>query len=326
MAVQEVLKKTPAGLYCPAGDFTIDPQKPVERALVTHAHADHARPGMGAYLCARSGAELLRLRVDKTAPIEQLPFGKPLRIGGATISFHPAGHILGSAQVRVEVDGRVAVVTGDHNAAQEHLTAEPFTPVPCHLLVTETTFALPIYRWQPQAVIIHEIEEWWRRNQEKGRTSVIACYPLGKTQRLLQALDPEIGPIAILGNGKTFLEAYRRQGVDLPEPFDLKEGTAKEFKGIGLVLVSASGQEPVLLKKLSPFSLAGTSGWLQVRGVRRNSEYDRGFVLSDHSDWPALLKVIKSSRAEQIWPVHGQGEALMRYLQEHPSLAEVDCL
>lgn len=312
----DILQLTREGLYCPAGDFHVDPWKPVPRAVVTHAHADHARGGMAAYICSATGEGLLRQRVGKESIITALPFGEFKEFGAARVSLHPAGHVLGSAQVRIEVGGQVTVVTGDHNATHRHATAEPFEPVPCDTLITESTFGLPIYQWPEPEAVMAEIHGWWRRNQAAGRTSILPCYPLGKTQRILAALDPETGPIAVVGNARGFLPFYEAAGIRFPETIDLSPETVPEIKGRGLVLISFAGQEPALLRRLQPLSHGAASGWMQIRGVRRSRDFDRGFVLSDHSDWPGLLRCVRESGARRIGVTHGQTDAFSRYLSE----------
>ncbi len=310
------LRLDAAGLQCPAGGFHIDPWGPAAVAVITHAHADHARPGMGRYLCAASCAPLLRERVGKEAAITPLAFGEAVTLGRARLSLHPAGHILGSAQVRIEAGGVVAVVTGDHNATHAHAAAEPFTAVPCDLLVTESTFALPVYQWPEPAAVLEEIHRWWRANREGGRVSVLPCYPLGKTQRVLAGLEPAAGPVAVAGPARVFIPHYERAGVRFPPFLDLTEETVAELKGRGLVFISASGQEPALLRRLEPLSWGAASGWMRIRGVRRGRDLDRGFVLSDHSDWHGLLRCVRESGARRVGVTHGHAEVFARYLRE----------
>jgi len=312
----DILQKTSVGLYCPAGDFHVDPWRPVPRALITHAHSDHARSGTECYDCTDSGASLLRQRVGKDALINPHPYGSEFRLGAATVSLHPAGHILGSAQVRITVGDQTWVITGDHNATHSHLAAEPFEPVPCDVLITETTFGLPVYQWPSPEQVMEDIHLWWRGNQAAGRTSVLPCYPLGKTQRILAALNPQIGPIAVAGSGKAFLPLYEAEGVRFPDVLDLTDESVGELKGKGLVLISFAGQEPRQLKRLQPLSFGAASGWMQIRGVRRSRDFDRGFVLSDHSDWPGLLRCVKASGARRVGVTHGQVDVFARYLNE----------
>lgn len=306
----------PEGLYCPAGDFYIDPWRPVARAVITHAHSDHGRPGMAAYWCSSTTEPLLRQRVGRESRIQGHPFGESFALGRALISLHPAGHVLGSAQIRIEVGSRVAVVTGDHNASHIHGAAEPYEPVPCDLFITESTFGLPIYRWQPWQQTLAEIHDWWRLNRAAGRTSILPCYPLGKTQRILAALDPAAGPIGVNGAALPMLEHYHRAGVALPEVIDDVPGNLDTLRGRGLVLVSFAAREPAWLRKLQPLSFGTASGWMQVRGNRHQAGADRGFVLSDHSDWEGILQAVKASGARRVGVTHGQVHALSRYLRE----------
>lgn len=271
---------------------------------------------MGHYICSRSGEALLRQRVGKSVDLTSLPFGEARSIGGVELSLHPSGHILGSAQVRIAHRGTVAVVTGDHNATHAHGAAEPYEPVPCDLLITESTFGLPIYQWPAPETVIGDIHRWWRGNQAAGRTSILPCYPLGKSQRILSALDPATGPIAVTGPARAFLPLYEAAGMRFPESVDLSGETAGDLKGRGLVIVSFSGQEPALLKRLQPLSFGAASGWMQIRGVRRSRDFDRGFVLSDHSDWSGLLRCVRESGARRVGVTHGQTETFARYLRE----------
>lgn len=312
----DILQLSSAGLYCPAGGFHIDPWKRAPLAVVTHAHSDHARSGMGAYIGSAAGEALLRKRVGQGIELTALAFGEPLTVGEVTLSLHPAGHVLGSAQVRIEHKGQVTCVTGDHNATHAHPAAEPFEPVPCDLLITESTFGLPVYRWPAQEQVMEDIHEWWRKNQAAGRTSILPCYPLGKTQRILSALDAGTGPIALAGPGRAFLPIYEEAGVVFPPCLNLTEATVPELKGKGLVLVSFAGQEPALLKRLQPLSYGAASGWMQIRGVRRSRDFDRGFVLSDHSDWEGLLRCVRESGARRVGVTHGQTDVFARYLRE----------
>ena len=269
---------------------------------------------MEAYWCAASGEELLRLRVGREAVVNALPYGASTTMGEVRLSFHPAGHVLGSAQVRVEGQGEVAVVTGDHNATHAHAAAAPFEPVPCDTLITECTFGLPIYQWPDPDEVWEDLRQWWRRNRERGRTSILPCYPLGKTQRVLAALAGEEAPIALHGNGRSFLPHYASAGIRFPDLTGLDEAGLRTLKGNGLVLISFAGNEPAFLKKLGNLSFGAVSGFMQVRGMRRNRDFDRGFVLSDHSDWHGLLRCVRASGARRIGVTHGQTDAFARYL------------
>lgn len=317
---QGILEITRAGLFCRAGGFHIDPWKPVPLAVITHAHSDHARSGMEGYICSGSGESLLRQRVGRAARIEAVPFGQVITVGDVELSLHPAGHILGSSQVRMAVNGEVIVVTGDHNASHVHGAAETFEPVACDTLITECTFGLPVYQWPDPAAVMEEIHRWWKSNRDRNRTSILPCYPLGKTQRILSELDPDCGPIAVSGSARPFIPMYKAAGVRFPTFLDLTEESIRDIRGGGLVLVSFAGKEPPLLERLQPLSQAVASGWMRIRGVRRSRNLDRGFVLSDHSDWNGLLRCILESGATRVGLTHGQTEVLSRYLREEHSL------
>jgi putative mRNA 3-end processing factor len=311
-----LLQVTERGLYCAAGDFYIDPWQPVTRAVITHAHGDHARPGSQRYLTTPSGAGMLRMRVDSSARIVTQPFGEPLMVNGVRVSLHPAGHLLGSAQVRIEHRGEVWVVSGDYKTEID-ATCEPFELVPCHTFITESTFGLPIYRWRPQAKIFAEINQWWRQNQEQGRTSILFAYALGKAQRLLAGVDASIGPILIHGAVHRFVQAYRRAGVAQPTTLYADSEAARRYRGAALVIAPPmAAASSGWLRKFGTTSLAFASGWMQIRGARRRRAIDRGFVLSDHADWDGLLSTIKATGAQQIGVTHGYTSILVRYLRE----------
>jgi putative mRNA 3-end processing factor len=302
-----LLELRESGLYCPEGDFYVDPWAPVERAIVTHAHSDHSFPGSRHYLTARQGEPLLRLRVGPDASIRGVDYGDAFTIGSVRVSLHPAGHILGSAQVRLERRGEVWVVSGDYKLAADP-TCTPFEPVRCHTLVTEATFALPIFRWRPQAEVFHQIHDWWRANQEAGKTSLLFAYALGKAQRVLAGLDPSLGPIAVHESAEVFNRIYRSQGIPLPE-----SRTGKQ----ALVIAPPDCRGSAWERSLGKLSTAMASGWMRIRGTRRRRSLDRGFVLSDHADWPELLQAIDASGAEEIWVTHGYRAPLVRWLEEH---------
>lgn len=306
---------TDRGLYCARGDFYIDPWRPVDRAVVTHAHSDHATPGSERYLCSQIGVEVLRPRVQTGAKIQGLGYGLSTTLNGINISLHPAGHLLGSAQVRVEHAGRVEVVTGDYKT-QVDATCAAFEPVRCHRLITECTFGLPIYAWRPEAEIASQINAWWRENQAVGRTSVVFAYALGKAQRVLSLIDRSLGDVVVHGSVKRFVEVYRKAGVDMPEVNTSTAESRKTVKGKGLVVAPPSVLGTPWLKKFAPSSLAFASGWMMVRGNRRRRGVDRGFVLSDHVDWPGLLDTIKATGCESVGATHGYTGVLARYLRE----------
>jgi putative mRNA 3-end processing factor len=310
-----ILDLTADGLYCAAGDFHVDPWRPVARAVITHGHADHARWGSSSYLAAAAGAPIFKTRLGTTAPIQFLPYGEQVRMGDATVSLHPAGHIPGSAQVRIEVAGEVMVVSGDYKTEPDP-TCTPFEPVKCHTFVTESTFGLPIYRWRPQSEIFAQINAWWRANQEAGRASLLYGYALGKAQRMLAGVDPTIGPICSHGAVFRLNRDYRELGIPLPDTcrvLDMDKGTDwSRF----LVIAPPSAHGTPWMRRFGAVSTAFASGWMQVRGTRRRRAVDRGFVLSDHVDWPALLQTIEATGAEEVWVTHGYTTAVTRWLNE----------
>ncbi len=311
----DLLQVGPSGLWCPAGGFHVDPWRPVERAVVTHAHADHARPGSEAYLASASGEALLRERLGDVT-LETLAWGERRRIGDVTVSLHPAGHVWGSAQVRVEREGEVWVVTGDYKVHGDPV-AEPFELVPCHTLVSECTFGLPIYRWPEPESVYRAIDAWWRENREAGRTSVLFAYSLGKAQHVLGAVDASQGPLLCHGAVERMNEAHRRAGVALPDTRYADAAAARATRGEALVIAPpSSGGRPGWLRKFGPTSTAFASGWMQVRGVRRRRAADRGFVLSDHADWNGILQVVRESGAERVGLTHGKTAPMVRYLRE----------
>lgn len=310
-----LVEETEQGLYCRRGGFHIDPWQGVERAVITHAHSDHARWGSRHYLCAESGQHVLRARLGEDISLQTLAYGEKIVIGGVTVSLHPAGHVLGSAQVRIEANGDVWVITGDYKT-QPDRTCEPFELVPCRTLVTESTFGLPIYRWRPQQEVMDQINRWWRENQERGWTSVLYAYALGKAQRLLGGIDPTIGPILLHGSIPKLNAAYAAAGIQLPPAQHATAELAREHQGRALLIAPPSAAGTPWLKKFAPYSDAMASGWMQIRGTRRRRAMDRGFVLSDHADWTGLLATISASGAERIGVTHGYAGVMARWLQE----------
>lgn len=310
-----ILKNTNRGLYCPEGDFYIDPWKPVDRAIVTHAHSDHARWGMGRYLCSKESERVMRVRLGDEARIDTLDFGEEISMNGVKVSLHPAGHILGSAQVRVEHNGFVAVVSGDYKTEPD-VTCTPYESVRCNLFVTESTFGLPIYQWCSQEQVVAQINDWWRSNQEAGKCSILMGYALGKAQRALARLDPSIGPIFLHGAVHRLTDAYRKTGIVLPETKVVGDVDRKFDWTKAIVLAPPSANATPWLRRFGDISTAFMSGWMAIRGARRRRAVDRGFVLSDHVDWPSLLQSIFASKAEQVWVTHGYTGVVAKYLEE----------
>ncbi|HYW57181.1 MAG TPA: ligase-associated DNA damage response exonuclease [Polaromonas sp.] len=305
----------PEGLYCPAGDFYIDPWKPVDRAIITHAHSDHARVGHGHYMAHTDSEGTLRTRLGEIT-LQTLPYGETIEHRGVQVSLHPAGHVLGSAQVRLAHGGRVWVASGDYKTEADG-TCAPFEPVPCDTFITESTFGLPIYRWPTQTELFAGINQWWRRNADEGRASVLLCYAFGKAQRILHGVDASIGPIVVHGAVEPLNAVYRAAGVNLPPTFrvtDLEVTTQTLQRS--LVLAPPSAQGTPWMKRFGNYSDAFASGWMQLRGTRRRRGVDRGFVMSDHADWPGLQSAIAATGAERVFVTHGSVAVMVRWLTE----------
>lgn len=312
----------PQGLYCPPGDFFIDPWRPVARAVITHAHADHARRGHGAYLATAVSAGVLRARLGEIA-LQGLAYGETVCIRDVLVSLHPAGHVLGSAQVRLEHRGRIWVVSGDYfvsgHEGDHNATCAPFEPVRCHCFVTESTFGLPVYRWRPQRDVLAEIDAWWRANAEAGRASLLLGYSFGKAQRLLAGVDAAIGPIVVHGAVASVNEAYREAGVRLPatQPLDaVRTAGGREALRRALVIAPPMALDGAWARSLGDASEGFASGWMQLRGARRREGLDRGFVLSDHADWPGLQRAIAATGAGRVIVTHGYEAVMVRWLRQ----------
>ena len=318
---KDMLIVTDDGLFCRAGGFHIDPWRPVERAVVTHAHSDHARWGCRRYLAPESGVRLLSTRLGPDVDVAGVPWLQPVTIGDATVSFHPAGHILGSAQIRVEVAGEVWVVSGDYKTDSD-ATCAPFEPVRCHTFVTESTFGLPIYRWAPQSETFAEINAWWRKNKDESRASVLCGYSLGKAQRLISGLDAGIGSIFTHGSVERVCTDYRAEGVPLPPTTPVWSTPPKTKYDGAMIIGPPSVAGTPWMKRFGDFRMAFASGWMQIRGTRRRRAVDRGFALSDHADWPGLLGAIQATGATRILATHGYIAPLVRWLREHGYEAE----
>ena len=310
-----MLRVTESGLYCDAGDFFVDPWRPVPRAVVTHAHSDHLTWGCGNYLVSERGVGVSRERLGQYADrVEGIPFGESRLINGVRVSLHPAGHILGSAQVRLEVNGEVWVASGDYKTDPDP-TCDAWEPVRCHTFITESTFGLPIYRWPDPRNVFAEVNAWWRDNAAAGRASLLFGYGLGKAQRLLAGLDPSIGPILVHGAVDRMTALYRQGGVPLPPT---EYATAARGVATGAMVVAPpSADGSAWARKFGAHSTAFASGWMLVRGARRRRSVDRGFTLSDHMDWPQLLQAISETGAERVLVTHGFTGPVVRWLREH---------
>lgn len=309
-----MIKFTPHGIYCVPGAFYIDPWLPVDMAVITHGHADHARWGMQKYLCHHDTVPILKTRLSSDINVTGLAYADPMMINGVKLSLHPAGHIIGSAQVRLEYQGRVTVISGDYKIQDDGLTT-PFELVPCHEFVSESTFGLPIYNWQPVAEQYKQMQDWVTQNQANGKNSVFVGYSLGKAQRIMKALEG-VGPLRVHYSIAKLNQAYENAGVQLPayEVIDLKEEARQLDKAI--IIVPPSLFDTDMVRRIPNMANAICSGWMQVRGARRWRSADAGFAISDHADWSGLLSVIKATGAEKVYVTHGQTAVFTKYLNE----------
>lgn len=311
MAREQVLTFTDRGIYCPAGDFYIDPWRPVSRALVTHGHSDHARPGHRAYLATDAALPVIRHRLPGISA-EGIAYGVTRQIGGAQVSFHPAGHVPGSAQIRVEVAGEVWVVSGDYKCEPDGLS-EPFAPLRCDAFITECTFGLPVFRWPPQGQTAADIAAWWAANAALGKVSVIGAYGLGKAQRIMAMLAAHgmPGPLYTHGAVETVTAILRAQGYALPPTTKV----AGPVPANALVIAPPSALGSAWAAKLGPRDEAFASGWMALRGVRRRRNLAKGFIISDHADWTGLNTAIQATGATRIFATHGYTAAFRRWLE-----------
>ena len=315
-ASRDLVVLRPEGLYCPAGGFHIDPWRPVPRAVITHGHGDHARGGMGEYHATRAGLPILHWRLGLEAPITAYDYGESFVLGDARVSFHPAGHVLGSAQVRIEVAGETWVASGDYKR-QPDPTCAPFEVVPCDVFITEATFGLPVYRWPDTSEVAREIVEWREECAARGETAVLFCYALGKAQRVLAEMMAHTDrPAWLHGAIAAGVQVYRECGVPLLDTRLVSdEQRGADFAG-ELVLAPPSAAGSAWMRRFRRAQTGFASGWMRIRGNRRRRNHDRGFVVSDHADWPDLLRTIRETGARRVIATHGNTDALVRALNE----------
>jgi putative mRNA 3-end processing factor len=309
----QLLTFTERGIFCPEGGFYIDPWRPVDRALITHGHSDHARRGHGSYLATHAALPVMRHRLGEIVA-EGIAYAETRAIGAVTVSFHPAGHLPGSAQIRVERGGEVWVVSGDYKTEADGLS-EPFAPVPCHSFITECTFGLPLFRWEPQPVVAAQIAAWWQRCQANGVTPILAAYGLGKAQRLMTLL-PDTGPILTHGAVEETTRILRDQGYPIPPTIRVTPQTKIADHPGAIVIAPPSALGTRWAARFGPVDEAFASGWMALRGIRRRRGLGTGFALSDHADWSGLNAAIKATGATRVFATHGYTSPFRRWLEE----------
>jgi putative mRNA 3-end processing factor len=312
---EQLVVVTANGLYCPPGDFYIDPKEAVPNAVITHAHGDHLRHGSARYILARPGAPIAKLRLGGDRELEPVEYGSRLSLGATSVSLHSAGHILGSAQVRIEYGGRVWVVSGDYKR-QADPTCIPFEQLECDVFISEATFALPVYRWPQTSQVVGEIFRWWRSNRDRGLASALFCYSLGKSQRVLaELLAYTDDPVYLHGAVDSLVSVYRRAGIHMVPTLPIPADRKTDFRG-ALILAPPSAVGTPWMRRFGDHATGFCSGWMRVRGDRRRRGYDRGFVISDHADWPGLIETCKATKARRVLLTHGYSDALTRHLAE----------
>ena len=310
-----LIEFTDKGLYCRRGQFYIDPWQPVDKAIITHAHSDHARSGNKYYLCHHFTKPLLQLRLGDNI-YESVDWNEPVYMNGVKVSLHPAGHIIGSAQIRIEYAGEVWVASGDYKTEDDGLSGA-FEAVQCNNFITESTFGLPIYKWKKQAVIFDDIKNWVASNVSHGKKSVLIAYSLGKAQRVLKPLVETGLPVYVHGAVWNVHQALVNSGWKLPAVKRVEVDTPKEKLQGSIIIAPPSADGTPWMKRFYPYSVGTCSGWMQVRGNARRRNTDAGFALSDHADWEGLLKAVKATGAEKVFATHGFQSAFSRYLTEN---------
>lgn len=320
--MESLISFTEKGIYCPAGDFFIDPWKPVPYAVITHAHADHSRWGNKNYLAHTHSAPVMKQRLGSDINLQTAQYGETIFRNGVKVSLHPAGHIIGSAQVRMEYKGQVCVVSGDYKTEAD-ATCAPFEPVICHEFLTESTFGLPVYCWQSEETLFQEVNQWWKNNKASGKNSVLFGYALGKAQRILSGLDPSIGDVYVHGAVWNVNQAF---GDLLKLPYAVKQVDPKLPKSTyqgAMIIAPPSAMGTSWMRRFQPYVTGMGSGWMAVRGMKRRRSVDTGFIISDHADWPGLNAAVKATRAEKVYVTHGYAEVFSRHLREQGIDAQV---
>jgi len=316
-----LVELSPSGLYCPQAGLHIDPWRPVNAALITHAHSDHARSGSRRYLAHEHCVPFLKARLGRIQA-QGFSYGSAIAVNGVRISFHPAGHIPGSSQIRLEYRGEVWVVSGDYKTQADGIST-PFEPVPCHVFITESTFGLPLYRWRPQQEVFDEINSWWASNAESETVSLIIAYSLGKAQRIIQGIDRNTGPVIVHPSVADMNDVMHSISSTFPSTIRWNASLSPADFRRALVIVPPGAADAAWIERMKPYSTAHVSGWMQLRGARRWQGVDRGFVLSDHADWPGLVSAVKATGAEKVYVTHGYSDIFSRWLTEQGHEAHV---
>ena len=311
---KELIKFTKKGIYCPQGNFYLDPWFPVDYAIISHGHADHARWGMKRYLCHNDSKAILQHRIGADIKIESLGYEDPITINGVRVSFHPAGHVIGSAQIRLEYKGYVVVFTGDYKTQPDFISV-PYRPIKCHTFITESTFGLPIYNWKSEKELQNDLHKWVKTNQANNRTSVFLGYSLGKAQRLMSLLEG-CDEIYVHRAIKNLNEAIEGSGIDLPETKLWSADLDKKTLQNKIIIAPPALLGSRMLKRVTNAATAICSGWMQIRGNRRWQAVDAGFAVSDHADWNGLISAVKATEAEQVYVTHGSQAIFSKYLNE----------
>ncbi len=318
-----LLKFTDKGIFCEQAGLYIDPWKSVDKAIITHGHSDHARSGHKYYLCHHNSVNVLKLRLGKKIVVESVEYGEEKVINGVKISLHPAGHIIGSAQVKLAYKGQIWVVSGDYKIENDGFSGA-FEPIKCHYFITECTFGLPIYKWRPQEEVFQDINQWWQANKNAGKTTVLFGYSLGKTQRIIQQLDHSIGPIFTHKSIEKTNEALRAQGIDLAPTQLVEDVPQSQDFSEGIVIAPPSVNTSSWIQQFYPYTTGMASGWMGVRQNRKNRAVNHGFVLSDHADWVGLNQAVEATEAEYVIATHGTTKPFSRWLIENGINATIE--
>ncbi len=312
---QDLLRPAPAGLYCPVGDFYVDPVRPVDRAVITHGHSDHARPGHGAVLAT---PETLAIMAERYGPdfagrTQPAAYGETTQINGVAVRFAPAGHVLGSAQAVIERDGLTMVVSGDYKRRRDP-TCLPFEPVPCHVFISEATFGLPVFVHPPDgeeiARLVHSLAQF------PERAHLVGAYALGKAQRVIRLLR-EAGwdrTIHVHGALERLNRLYQNEGIDLG-PLAPATGLKAGALGGEVVIAPPSAIQDRWARRFADPVTAFASGWMGVRARARQRGVELPLVISDHADWPELIQTFEELAPEEIWITHGREEGLLRWAE-----------